>query len=378
MPMDPNDPRIQEFIKNSEQEPMKTDSKKKKPQEKQQVQNPPQEKGFQLVRRKRVGKVLTREEVKEIKQGRRKLRKELRSNGIKEKSDFDLMASSLGLYFDKPNNFLAWLWQHRLGTLLASMAAVMALLMIMSIVTQTRGHFTINMSDSMFNEGFTLSETASFDRPTTYLFATPATDVPCISFSQIPENVDQQEGSHNAQYFAYTFFIRNEGENTQNYAWYLNLNSESKGTSSAVWAMVFEDGKMRFYAKADEDGNLQALPATDDNERGYADMHLGQFAAEPDSQYEEIYNYGDRAFYRILPFPFISDTLIAQGQQSAVAPGDVHKYTVVLWLEGDDPDCTNELIGGHMGVELNFSLLEEETAEENSAWDNFWRGLKFW
>ncbi len=378
MPIDPNDPRVQEFIKNSEQEPVKSGPKKKKTQENQQIQSPPESKKFQLIRRKRAGKVLTREEVKEIKQGRRKLRKELRSNGIKEKSDFELTASNLGLYFDKPNNLLSWLWQHKLGTLLASMAAIMALLMVMSIVTQTRGHFTINVSDGMFNEGFTLSETANFARPTTYLFATPATDVPCISFSRIPDDVDQQEGSHNAQYFAYTFFIRNEGESSQDYAWYLSLNSESKDVSSAVWAMVFEDGQMRFYAKADEDGNLQALPALDDNERGYPDMHLGQFAAEPESQYEEIYKYGDRAFYRILPFPFINDTLIAQGQQSSVAPGDVHKYTVVLWLEGDDPDCTDELIGGHIGVQFDFSLLEEETVEQNSSWDRFWQSLKFW
>lgn len=377
MPMDPNDPRIQEFIKNSEGEPKKTAPSPKKNPQQSAVENPSTGQKTQLFKRKRAGKVLTREEVKQIKDGRRKLRKELRSHGIKDKSDFDLMASGQGLYFDKPSNILDWLWRHKLGMLLLSMAAVMAVLLIMSLVTQTRGHFTINVSDGMFREGFTLSETADFKRPTTYLFATPAEDVPCISFRQIPETVDQQDGSHNAQYFAYTFYIRNEGENVQDYLWYLRLNSESQSVSSAVWAMVFEDGKMRFYAKADEDGNLQTLPAKDDNDRGYPEMHLGQFAAEPENQYELIFKRGEREFYRILPYPFASDTLIAEGQQSSVTPGDIHKYTVVLWLEGDDPDCTDQLIGGHIGVEFGFRLLDE-TIEENRTWEDFWHGLKFW
>ena len=37
---------------------------------------------------------------------------------------------------------------------------------------------------------------------------------------------------------------------------------------------------------------------------------------------------------------------------------DVHKYTVVIWLEGDDPDCTNDLIGAHIGLQMDFRLLE--------------------
>ena len=46
-------------------------------------------------------------------------------------------------------------------------------------------------------------------------------------------------------------------------------------------------------------------------------------------------------------------------EQLGVAPGDVHKYTIVIWLEGYDPDCTNELIGGHLGFEMNMSLIDD-------------------
>ena len=36
----------------------------------------------------------------------------------------------------------------------------------------------------------------------------------------------------------------------------------------------------------------------------------------------------------------------------------MHKFTVVLWLEGDDPHCTDDLIGGHLGMEFNLELVD--------------------
>jgi hypothetical protein len=37
---------------------------------------------------------------------------------------------------------------------------------------------------------------------------------------------------------------------------------------------------------------------------------------------------------------------------------EVHKYTVVIWLEGDDPQCKNELMDGFIG--LNFQIRGED------------------
>jgi hypothetical protein len=35
---------------------------------------------------------------------------------------------------------------------------------------------------------------------------------------------------------------------------------------------------------------------------------------------------------------------------------EYHKYTVVAWLEGDDPQCTNDLMGSAIG--MNFQIVE--------------------
>ena len=41
--------------------------------------------------------------------------------------------------------------------------------------------------------------------------------------------------------------------------------------------------------------------------------------------------------------------------------GDVDKYTVVIFVEGNDAECTDALIGGEVGVYMK--LTEEKTIE---------------
>ena len=39
-------------------------------------------------------------------------------------------------------------------------------------------------------------------------------------------------------------------------------------------------------------------------------------------------------------------------------PNDVDKYTVVVYLEGDDPQCINDILGGEMKMDM---LIGENT-----------------
>ena len=336
-----------------------------------------------IFKKRRAGVVLSREEVKEIKKGRRKLRRELRSRGIKSKREFELLAGSMGLYFDKRRGFLLWLRSHWLAALLAALLAFVLILFLFAAVTQLRGHFTINLSDDMFKEGFVLSETVGFENPTVELFAKPAENVPCVSIKNISTDVDNIDGGHNKDYFAYTYYIRNEGQNTVSYVWELELNSESLDLSDAAWVMLFVDGNMRFYAKANgTTGEAEALPPMDDNSRGYLDLPIVTLA--PDSNQFEIVRKTDSGltYYRVIPDKFESDYMITQGEVKDVEPGEVHKYTVVLWLEGDDLDANNSKIGGHLGTQMNFRLSSEETGKAyggfRNRWEEFWDNLRFW
>lgn len=324
----------------------------------------------------RGGIQLTKAEIKYIKAERKKLRKLLKSQGLYSKENFEVTASSMGFYFDKKSRFglLWWLFHGRaLWALIGASAILLTILYMLSVVTQMRGHFTINMSPDMFKNGFVLSETVDFANPTVQLFSDEVQDVPCISFSSIPADVDDYEGNHgDGTYFAYTFFLRNEGEDTVDYHYQLEINSESQNVSDAAWVMLFEDGKMKFFAKPNAEGNKEVIPSYSYNDRGYANPVLLSEAADS-SQFDLVGSRGGKNYYRIVPINFDSETIVEESMRYEIAPTDVHKYTVVIWLEGDDPECTDDKIGGHLGLEMNFQLIDEY---EKGQEDNIWNQIK--
>lgn len=333
-----------------------------------------------LFKKKRAGAVLSEDEVKAIKAGRKKLRKEMKARGIKSRQEFELTAGALGLYFDKRSGFFAWLWRNWLGLLLGLLALFLFILFIFSAVQRMRGHYTINMSDDMFKEGFTLSDSVGFENPTTQLFANPAEEVPCASISQIPNDVDMIDGEHNDTYFAYTYYIRNEGESIVDYIWSLDINAEDLELSEAAWVVVFEDGIPRIYAHENSTtGMEEALPAFGDDTKGYLNIPIMELAPDSD-QFEMITQVGRLTYWRVIPDKFISDREIANGTQIQVAPMDVHKYTVVMYLEGDDEQATDDKIGGRLGVEMNFQLVTEEEEEQGmlkNFFEQIFGGLEF-
>ncbi|MBR6916868.1 MAG: hypothetical protein IKN38_01670, partial [Clostridia bacterium] len=77
-----------------------------------------------------------------------------------------------------------------------------------------------------------------------------------------------------------------------------------------------------------------------------------------------------------------TEKIISDGEQTKVAPKEVHKYMVVLWLEGDDVDTDNSKIGGHLGAQMNFRLKRSEDGNGSggykSRWEEFWDNLIFW
>ena len=49
-------------------------------------------------------------------------------------------------------------------------------------------------------------------------------------------------------------------------------------------------------------------------------------------------------------------------QRKDFKSGDVDKFTIVIWIEGDDPDCIDPLIGGEMKMHM---VITEEHIQQN-------------
>lgn len=203
---------------------------------------------------------------------------------------------------------------------------VIALLLLISVTYvvsyffEKLGSFSVTVEQyDMVRQGLSLSESPEFYEPISRLNAAAIKDVTNISGDSIPANVDNINGSHNGtDYIAYTFYLKNVGTDTVTYESVLTLANVTRGADEAVRLRVYHNGNAVTYAKTQTSGG------------------------GPEPGTVEFENEADVCVRRVRGF----------------APGDIEKYTVVIWVEGDDPECVDAIIGGRFKAEMNFSIVE--------------------
>lgn len=208
--------------------------------------------------------------------------------------------------------------------------AASALCILLSVVVATTylasflydqfGSFTVNINKyDMVKQGLTLSETPEFESPMARLNAKAAKDITNISGDRIPPDVDNINGEHNGDdYTAFTFYLKNMGEDTVTYKYMINIGNATQGVDKAIRFKLFRNGEAITYARTRSDGT----------------------GAEPGT------------------FEFVTESIVADQKITAFKKGDVDKYTVVIWLEGDDPDCVDSIIGGSIKMDMQFEIVE--------------------
>lgn len=300
---------------------------------------------------------LTRQEKKIIRQKRRALRKDLKKRGIRSKKEFETMAQQMGLVYGVREGLLGPLWwfldllgDYWLAVLLALLAALFVTVYGYSVLEHKKEDFTIALSGDLQRVGFDLSETEDFKDPKVRLTSDVLKETNCVSIAELPTDLDNYEGNHNGvNYMAYTFWIRNHGEETVNYDWHVVLNEVTNNVDQAMWIMIYDEGKQTIYAKAPEGADAEKLA-------GYADYPFYDQAANPQTQY---YTSGSGA-KGIATTPYVSDREVSKGTVKKFKPGEKHKYTIVMWMEGDDPDCNNSTLGGKALYAFKFAVSGDE------------------
>ena len=332
---------------------------------------------------KRMSLKAERAKVKEIHAERKALRKGLKKQGIKKRSEFEIFASEVGLSYPEGTwaaavaDTLAKI-SGVIGTAKANATMVKALIIILILllltlytayITEEKGHFTVNVTADMLQNGFQISESMDFSKDNTRLYAKEIQNSNATSINEINRNVDKVDGSHNGPgYMAYTFYLRNNGTETTDYAYTVNILSETMNTAAATWVMFFEGDQVLDESgqqAIDEDGNpvwsthhiIYAKPqenGKEENLYGYPSAPFRETSYDPSSQY-----YTRDGAVGIRTVPFIDDYTALQGYVQDFRPDEVKKYTVVIWLEGDDPDCNNSILGGHVGYNVQFDKIAE-------------------
>lgn len=185
--------------------------------------------------------------------------------------------------------------------------------------------FTITLDNKLQDEkGIILYSDPNEKAHQRKLFASALNDMDNISYDWIPKDVHTSSngGSHNGDnYIAYTFYIENEGEVSVNYWYSIIIDDVIKRVDEAVRVIVFLNDEETVYAKIN-------------NETGEAEKNTE---------------------------PFYKDDVIVLKSRNDFKVGDVDKFTIVIYLEGDDPDCLNDIIGGE--IKMHMEIREEHLDE---------------
>ena len=183
------------------------------------------------------------------------------------------------------------------------------------------GNFGIRENKyDMIQQGLALSETPEYDRANAVLNADIVYDMTNISGNDIPPNVDMVNGSHNGEnYIAYTFYLINSGDDTLSYEGEMNIENVTKGVDEAIRVAIYQNGVKTVYGKTKSSG------------------------AGKESDCDE---------------EFLASTVVMRTRKEGFKPKDRDKYTVVIWLEGNDPDCVDDIVGGTIKFNMQFHIIE--------------------
>lgn len=201
--------------------------------------------------------------------------------------------------------------------LLMMLVFLIIIYFLLRIVYET-GYFTVSLDPNFAKKsGLVMYERQETKEERKILKATKVEFMDNISVKWLPENLQNEaEGSHNGDnYLAYTFYLENKGSDTINYWYSIMIDEVIKNVDRAIRIMVYRNDEQKIYAQAN------------------------RTTGEPEESTEK----------------FKSETEIALENRQGMKPGEIDKFTIIVYLEGDDPECDDSLIGGEMKMHMDIT-----------------------
>jgi hypothetical protein len=218
--------------------------------------------------------------------------------------------------------------QRRTLSLLFSASGVLSLIFVLiTFYGQQAGNFVMSVDYDSYKRGIVLSNTETLNNPQPRLMTNPVYGARDMTYSWLKlEEVTQTEGNYtdpDYDYVAYTFYLTNNGFETVDIVYHIRIIDNYKAMDSAIRVLVIEDGVETIYQKPDTPQGSVPISYT-----------------LPLQMTEK----------------FLSDTIIMRKRIMNFQPQTVMKFSVVVWIEGLDPDTTDDIIGGMIKLQMNFSI----------------------
>ena len=213
-----------------------------------------------------------------------------------------------------------------LSIILSVALIILLILFLVSMLVTKWGDLVIEIDRPAVAKGIVLSETKDFKHKSVSLSAKQALDVTNITYKWLPVDLDtSKDGEHNGDnYVAYTFYVRNEGVEELKYNATLDITGVAKSADEACRVMVYKNGKQAIYAKG---------------------QYKNREQAETDAT------------------KFKSDTVVMKTSTKDFKPQDVDKYTIVIWIEGNDPECIDDIRDGFVRMRMLFQVDDEDATQ---------------
>ena len=216
-------------------------------------------------------------------------------------------------------------------SLLGLLLFLMVLYIILAII-YNEGKFTVTLdSNKTLQSGIAIYDDINHAIGQRKLEAESIRFMDNISFKWLPDDLDSDEkyGAHNGDnYIAYTFFVENQNTQVLNYWYEVVIDDVIKNVDEAIRIRIYHNGEAKTNAK------LSSLDNTPEE--------------------------------NTIPFKQITDAeeSIILEEVKDFQPGQRDRITVVVWLEGDDPDCIDPLIGGELKMHMVITENHTEPKEE--------------
>lgn len=277
---------------------------------------------------------------------------------------------------------LAKKYRRRLITNIVLIASAIAIIffIILAYIGTLVGNYTINMK----NKGLALAmaDNREFKNATSRLRASSLPYTLPIGADDLPEDtaLDDTDGTHNGvvndneehkyygdgKYLAYTFYMRNYGELPIAYEHLIYIDELFKdqtgnGIDTILRVKFFEnrvtyndDGSVTTAHDGQVYAKTMTYADTVVTDKGGENVYVSE-NRECISKREQIFNNGQNVTVCAAApgrpenagraEPFYSDTEIvhvgADGTK-IIYPEETIRFTIVAWLEGEDPDCNGE------------------------------------
>jgi len=236
------------------------------------------------------------------------------------------------------------IWQKIIPILIGVLVLVLILGYIVALLYTRYGAFTVkvNRLDEM-EYLLTLSDTEDFESKTSRLNAQISDTITNIDGATLPKGLANVDGVHSGDnYLAYTFYCKNEGTSTVTYQYELYIANMTLDAEKAIRIRLYVyDCETGEYIQAENEGTDYtdfAYPRTD-----------GEEGPEPGTT------------------EFRSATTVCKRDISGFKPGDATRFTVVMWFEGNDPECIDDILGGELKFDMSMNVMKNESDDENKT-----------